>query len=158
MVSATQVQIGILGDSWQTEGSHDDIISPNQSSFVPQRQITNNIVACQEIIHTLKQRKRRAWGMILKFNLEKAYYGLGWSFVFETLMYVGLPDIIIKIIISFVSSAPFRLLWNGEITNSIQQKSGLRQGDPISPYIFVLCLERLSQWFRRRWKKDARNH
>lgn len=41
-----------------------------------------------------------------------------------------------------------RLIWNGEVTNKIKHMRGLKQGEPISPYLFVLCLERLSQWIQ----------
>lgn len=43
-----------------------------------------------------------------------------------------------------VTAASFRLLWNGDCTELIEQTRGIRQGDPMSPYLFVHCLERLA--------------
>lgn len=95
--------------------------------------------------------------IVKKIDLEKAYDRLEWSFVEETLLDVGLPECMVGVIMSCISSAAFRLMWNGESTKIIQQTRGPRQGDPISPYIFVLCLERLAHRIQHevetgRWK------
>lgn len=62
-----------------------DVVSQNQSNFVPDRQVTNNIIICQEMIRSL--RKKQGWkeGMIVKIGLEKAYDRLEWHFIRETL-------------------------------------------------------------------------
>lgn len=50
-----------------------EVISLNQSNFIPRKQITNNIVVCQEMLHTLKTKKGRKGGMVVKIDLEKSY-------------------------------------------------------------------------------------
>lgn len=66
-----------------------------------------------------------------------------WNFI-ETLRDAGLPEKLVMVIISLISSGCCHLLWNREVTDAIKQMSGLRQGDPLSLYIFVLCMKRLS--------------
>lgn len=126
-----------------------DVVAHNQSSFFPQRQITNNIIICHEMIHSLKTKDGRRGGIIIKIDLEKAYDCLEWRFIEETLVDFGLPHNMVKVIMGCITQASFRLLWNGGCTDAINQTSGLRQGDPISTYIFVLCMEQLVHRIRR---------
>lgn len=121
------------------------LISINQSSFVPGRHIINNIVVAQELIHTMKHLKGRKGFMALKIDLEKAYDRLRWSFIQETLVLVGFPYPLTVLIMECITTASFQVLWNGEPSDKIIPSKGIRQGDPLLPYIFVLCLERLSQ-------------
>lgn len=64
----------------------------------------------------------------------------------ESLIDADIPNGLIKVIMSMVSSSSRRLLWNGGVMNEIKPSRGLRQGCPLSPYLFVLCIERLGQW------------
>lgn len=82
--------------------------------------------------------------MAIKVDLEKAYDRLSWDFIYETLREFGLPTILVRLIMECITTATMQLLWNGEITEIFTPSRGIRQGDPISPYIFVLCIERLS--------------
>lgn len=125
------------------------IVSPNQSSFVPHQQTTDNITVCHELIDALKRKSGARGGMIIKIDLEKAYDGLEWSFIKETLIDVGLPQPMVNVIMKCVTRASFRLVWNKDCTESMQQLRGIRQGDLISPYVFVLCLERLAQQIQK---------
>ncbi|KAH9706363.1 hypothetical protein KPL70_012184 [Citrus sinensis] len=100
-----------------------NLIGPQQTSFVPGRHITENIVIAQE----------------------------------ETLQEVGLPEQFIQLIMGCLSTAQMNVLWNGEMTEVFRPGRGIRQRDPLSPYIFVLCIERLSHGIiqavnQGRWK------
>lgn len=110
----------------------------------PGRHITDNVVVCQELIHTLQRKMGRKGGMVLKIDLEKACDRLEWPFIEDTLLDVGLPVKMVNVIMKCVPSASFKLLWNSEGTDSVTQTRGMRQGDPLSPYLFVLCLEHLA--------------
>ena len=82
--------------------------------------------------------------MAIKIDLEKAYDRLNWNFILDTHRDVGLPDNLSSLILECISSATMNLIWNGGKSDSFKPFRGIRQGDPLSPYIFVLCIERLS--------------
>ncbi|CAL1371641.1 unnamed protein product [Linum trigynum] len=120
------------------------LVSPRHSSFIPGRQTTDNIIVVQEVLHTLRKRRGKKGGMIFKIDLEKAYDMLRWDFVRDTLKEVGLPSSWITCIMYCVEHNTMRIRWNGELSQPITPSRGVRQGDPLSPYLFVLCMERLS--------------
>lgn len=81
--------------------------------------------------------------MAIKINLEKAYDRHRWDFIKYTLEDIRIPLNIVNLIWCCISSPTMRLLWNGEALDEFSSSRGIRQGNPISPYLFVLCLERL---------------
>lgn len=121
-----------------------DLIRPQQTSFVLGRHIIENIVVAQEVIHTMRKKTGRVGQMAIKVDLEKAYDRLSWDFIFETLVEVGLPMNLTRIIMECITTARMNVLWNGEFTEDFTPSRGIRQGDLISPYLFMLCIERLS--------------
>ena len=121
-----------------------ELIVPHQTSFVPGRHIVDNIIIAQEVVHSMRRKIGKRGLMAIKVDLEKAYDRLNWSFIFETLQLTGLPIQLSRLIIECVNSASMNILWNGEVTEEFFSGRGIRQGDPLSPYIFVLCIERLS--------------
>ncbi|CAL1355512.1 unnamed protein product [Linum trigynum] len=120
------------------------LISPRQSSFIPGRQTSDNILIVQEVLHSLKKRQGKKGGIVVKIDLEKAYDRLRWDFLRDTLIEVGLPSSWIHCIMYCVEHNHMRIFWNGELSHPITPSRGVRQGDPLSPYLFVLCMERLS--------------
>lgn len=82
--------------------------------------------------------------MIFKIDLEKAYDKISWKFLKDTLQYFNFSDLWIDLIMNCVSNVSTSIIWNGEPLPEFSPQRGLRQGDPLSPYLFVLCMERLS--------------
>ncbi|KAG7591715.1 Zinc finger CCHC-type [Arabidopsis thaliana x Arabidopsis arenosa] len=119
------------------------LIGPAQSSFIPGRLSVDNIVVVQEAVHSMRRKKGRKGWMLLKLDLEKAYDRIQWDFLEDTLKAANLPDKWVSWIMSCVVGPSMTLLWNGEKTSPFKPARGLRQGDPLSPYLFVLCMERL---------------
>lgn len=78
----------------------------------------------------------------------------GWSFVKETLQDSGLPQEFVDVTMKCISAARMQVLWNGEALDGFFPSRGIRQGDPISPHIFVLCIERLFQLINVAVQKD----
>lgn len=82
--------------------------------------------------------------MAIKIDFEKAYDRLNWNFLHETLIGIGLHSWFVEVIMACVSTSEMRILWNGEMIDPFNPSRGVRQGDSLSPYLFVLCMERLS--------------
>lgn len=107
-------------------------------------ELCHNVAICLEIIHKLGNKKGRKGGMILKIDMEKAYDQIEWEFVANTLREAGIPSTLSSIMMECVTNSQFRLLCNGETTEIISPSRGMRQGDPVSPYLCVLRMDRLS--------------
>ncbi|KAH9783694.1 reverse transcriptase domain-containing protein [Citrus sinensis] len=120
------------------------LIGPHQTSFVPGRHITENIVIAQEVVHSMRKKTGSTGFMAIKVDLEKAYNRLSWEFISDTLREARIPSDLIQVIMACITSVTMRVLWNGEATDEFSPSQGIRQGCPLSPYLFVLCIERLS--------------
>ena len=83
-----------------------------------------------------------------KIDLKKVYDRVDWWFLKAILVSFGFLDPIIKLIMFYVTSSSLSLLWNGVKLLAFMPTWGLRQGDPMSPYLFILCMEGLSSLIR----------
>lgn len=125
------------------------LIGPAQSSFIPGRLSTDNVVIVQEAVHSMRRKKGKKGWMLLKLDLEKAYDRIWWDFLEDSLRAAGFSEKWVVWVMQCVSGPSLSLLWNGEKTESFQPLRGLRQGDPLSPYLFVVCMERLCYLIER---------
>ena len=98
----------------------------------------------QEVIHSMRNAKVKKGFMAIKIDLEKAYDRVRWSFMLECLRELHIPNGIIDLIEWCISSSSMQILWNGSKTEHFTLSRGLRQGDPFSPYLFVVCMEKLA--------------
>lgn len=119
-----------------------DVIGPSQSAFIPGRQISDNILLSQELLHNYHLNTGSA-RCALKVDLKKAFDTISWNYILMGLKAVGIPDCMVKWIQVCISSAHFSVGINGKLHGFFQSSRGLRQGDPLSPYLFVLVMEGL---------------
>ncbi|XP_042972999.1 uncharacterized protein LOC122304801 [Carya illinoinensis] len=121
------------------------VISSNQSAFIPERLITDNIVAAYEVLHSMRTRQKDKMGsMALKLDISKAYDRVEWKFLQGIMQKLGFGDRWIQLIMDCVSTVSYAVLTNGRPVEIIKPTRGLRQGDSLSPYLFLLCAEGLS--------------
>ncbi|KAA3475230.1 Retrovirus-related Pol polyprotein LINE-1 [Gossypium australe] len=122
------------------------LISQEQAGFIAGRNIFDNIIIAQEVIHSMRcNRKGRKW-MAVKLDLEKAYDRVSWDFINASLIAAEIPLFLRNVIMSAISSSTMQVLWNGVPTQKFKPNRGIRQGCPLSPYLFVLCMEWLGHF------------
>ncbi|CAA7032411.1 unnamed protein product [Microthlaspi erraticum] len=126
------------------------LISETQSAFVPGRLISDNILIAQEMFHGLRTNKScKGKYMAVKTDMSKAYDRIEWQFVEATMRKMGFEERWIGWIMRCIKSVEYKVLINGQPWGTITLYRGLRQGDPLSPYIFILCTEVLISNLKR---------
>lgn len=119
------------------------LILPNQTAFVQGRLLVENTILASEIIHGY-HKDRGPKRITLKVDIEKAFDTVNWDFIFNLLQGLDIPHPYLAWLFPCVTSPSFMIGFNGTVQGYFKSTRGLRQGDPLSPYLFVMVMNCLS--------------
>lgn len=120
------------------------VLSDEQSAFVPGRLITDNIISSYECLHFMQRSRSKKNGLCaLKLDIMKAYDRLEWDYLQAILDRLGFAPAWVSIVMDMVRSVSFSVMFNGEKLDQFRPSKGILQGDPISPYLFLIAVEGL---------------
>ena len=124
-----------------------EMVSPNQSAFIKGRFIQDNFMLVQQTSRLLHQQHKAS--LLYKLDITKAFDSISWPFLVEVLKQLGFGQIWRDIICGLLTSSSTQVMLNGFPGQHIIHRRGLRQGDPLSPLLFILAMDVLVYMFSK---------
>ncbi|GJV37309.1 RNA-directed DNA polymerase, eukaryota, reverse transcriptase zinc-binding domain protein [Tanacetum coccineum] len=124
-----------------------DLVNEVQSAFVADRQILDGPFILNELFQWCKSKKKQS--LIFKVDFEKAYDSVRWDYLDDVLKKFGFRERWCGWIQGCLRSSRGSVIVNGSPTEEFQFHKGLKQGDPLSPFLFILIMESLHVSFQR---------
>ena len=125
----------------------DCLIHNNQKGFLKDRFIGENTRMIYDVISSVQE--KHIPGMLLLVDFEKAFDSISWKFMFKVLKFFNFGPDLIKWVSVLYNKAKLCVIQNGIFSQFFEIGRGCRQGDPISPYLFNLCVEILGLMIRQ---------
>ncbi|CAL5427989.1 unnamed protein product [Camellia sinensis] len=124
-----------------------NVISEVQTTFLEGRNIFDGVMIANEVVDWLEKSKRK--GVILKLDFEKAYDSINLEYLFSMMHNLGLGEKWVEWMRSCVTTVRVSVLVNGSPTEEFSPQKGLRQGDPLSPFLFNIVAQGLNVLLER---------
>lgn len=121
-----------------------NLIMENQGVFVHGRYVVHDIMVIQDIVNQYGRKKVKP-SCLMKIDLQKASDSVSWEFLHEMMLALGFSPAFIELVMQCVQTPMFSLMINDTMQGFFNSSRRLRQGDPMSPLLFVICMEYLSR-------------
>jgi len=118
------------------------VIDGRQSAFLEGRGLLDSVLVANEVLEEYKRKRKSC--VLFKVDYEKAYDSVSWDFIYYMLWRMGFCDLWIRWIKGCLESASVSVLVNGSPTKEFFPMKGLRQGDPLAPFLFLIVAEGLA--------------
>ncbi|CAN1752592.1 LINE-1 retrotransposable element ORF2 protein [Linum perenne] len=132
-----------------------DIIPEEQSAFIKGRSIVDNVLIAFETLHAMNIRRTAKIGEVgLKVDISKAYDRVEWNYLEAIMTKMGFDSNWIDLVLLSIRSVEYSVLINSSKSETFLPGRGLRQGCPLSPFLFLICAEGISALVRQEVRDD----